>query len=202
LKLNRAAALGSFQLWLDLISHGVAPANSAEVKTGDTINEFAAGQAVFALNWGHAWDIFSTASQSRVVGRFGVARPPRVEGGENVTTLGGYQWALSAFSRHKPETAALLRHLTSEAVARRLVISGYSLPSRARAYSDPAILAARPWLAGAASVVLAGRPRPVTPRYSEVSETIRRTTSAVIGGTLSPEEGVDEIERRLRRVLR
>lgn len=59
LVLRRDKALASFRLWLGLIARGTAPRNSAEVKTGDTINEFAAGQAVFALNWGAAWDVFA-----------------------------------------------------------------------------------------------------------------------------------------------
>jgi multiple sugar transport system substrate-binding protein len=184
------------------MDRGIAPRNSAEVKTGDTINEFAAGQAVFALNWGAAWDVFSRKETSRVSECFSVAQVPAVEGGRAVTTLGGYQWALSAFSRHKPETAQLIRYLTSAETARRLTIEGYSLPSRAAAYADSAILAARPWVGKAGPIVQHGLPRPVTPRYAEVSETLRRTTSAVLGGSVSPEDGFTEMERRLRRVLK
>ena len=202
LTLNRNKALGSFRLWLGLIIRGTAPHNSAEVKTGDTINEFAAGQAVFAVNWGFAWDIFARADPTAGNHRFGVAQIPAVDGGQALTTIGGYQWALSTFSHHKKETAELIRYLTSEDSGRWLTIQGYSLPSRAAAYTDPAILAARPWVALAGPIVQEGRPRPVTPSYAEVSEILRRTTSAVLGGSISPEEGFNEMERRLRRVLR
>lgn len=202
LAFDRGAARRAFSLWLDLIAREVAPITSAETKTGDTLNEFAAGQVVFALNWGFAADTFHHDSRSRVRGRFGIARVPRVPGGDHVTALGGYQWTVSAFSRHKAETVALLRHLTSREISRRAALAGNSLPSRADLYADPEMRARLPWLEAAAPVIFTARPRPVTPRYAEVSDTLRRTTSAVLGGALSPEEGVEEIERRLRRVLR
>jgi multiple sugar transport system substrate-binding protein len=43
--------------------------------------------------------------------------------------------------------------------------------------------------------------RPVTPRYDEVSNTIRTQTNAVLAGSETPEEAVNQMEARLRRVL-
>jgi len=202
LTLDRSAALRSFALWRDLLARNILPANTAETKTGDTINDFAAGQLVFALNWGFAWTVFDQAPGTKVKGQVGVARIPRVAGGEHVTSLGGWQWSVSAFSRHKPETVALIRYLGSPEVELRLAREAGFLPSRPAAYTDPAYLAQLPWLAEAGPVILSGRSRPITPRYAEVSETLRNTTSAVLGGSLAPEEGVTQIEDRLRRVLR
>ena len=42
---------------------------AAEVKTPDTVNEFKAGQAVFAINWGFAWDRFKDDADSQVTAR-------------------------------------------------------------------------------------------------------------------------------------
>jgi multiple sugar transport system substrate-binding protein len=50
--------------------------------------------------------------------------------------------------------------------------------------------------------VIAGRSRPQSDRYGEVSDAIRTTTSAILARTKKPEEGVDEIEGRLKRVMR
>ncbi|MNL90261.1 hypothetical protein D3C87_2211840 [compost metagenome] len=51
-------------------------------------------------------------------------------------------------------------------------------------------------------MVETAKPRPVTPRYNEVSEVIRTTVNAVMAGVSTPEEGADLIESRLSRILR
>ena len=59
-----------------------------------------------------------------------------------------------------------------------------------------------PWFKDAAPVVIAGRSRPVSKDYGQVSDIIRTTTSAVLARTKKPDEGVNEIESRLARVMR
>jgi multiple sugar transport system substrate-binding protein len=51
-------------------------------------------------------------------------------------------------------------------------------------------------------VVVAGKSRPLSKDYGQVSDIIRTTTSAILARTKTPAEGVDEIEGRLRRVMR
>jgi len=50
--------------------------------------------------------------------------------------------------------------------------------------------------------VQSARSRPVTPRYSEVSEAVRVNTNAVMAGVKTPAAGVAEIENRVKRILR
>ena len=59
-----------------------------------------------------------------------------------------------------------------------------------------------PWFKDAANVVVAGRSRPLSRDYGQVSDVIRTTTSAVLARTKTPEEGVNEIGSRLGRVMR
>ena len=59
-----------------------------------------------------------------------------------------------------------------------------------------------PWFKDAAAVAMAGKSRPMSRDYGQVSDVIRTTTSAVLARTKKPAEGVDEIEGRLRRVMR
>jgi multiple sugar transport system substrate-binding protein len=65
LTLDKAAAVKGLQQWLSLVDQGVIKKNVAEVKTPDTVNEFKAGQVVFAINWGWAWDRFKDDADSR-----------------------------------------------------------------------------------------------------------------------------------------
>jgi ABC-type glycerol-3-phosphate transport system substrate-binding protein len=54
-----------------MVDQGVIKKNVAEVKTPDTVNEFKAGQVVFAINWGFAWDRFKDDADSKVQGQGG-----------------------------------------------------------------------------------------------------------------------------------
>ena len=100
------------------------------------------------------------------------------------------------------EAVALVKYLSSPEVAKHMAIHGSLMPAFPEVFEDPEVLAAVPWFADAKSVVETARPRPVTPRYAEVSETIRTTFNAVLAGVTSPEDGVAEIKARLARVLR
>ncbi len=202
LTLDKAAAVKGLDQWLSMVDQGVIKKNVAEVKTPDTVNEFKAGQVVFAVNWGFAWDRFAEDKDSKVVGKVGVMPLPAVAGGKSATCIGGWQWAVSAFSKNKPEAAKLVQFLASPEASKLLAVEGSLLPTSAAVYADPDVLKAVPWLKDAAAVVSAGRSRPQSRDYGQVSDVIRTTTSAVLARTKKPDEGVSEIESRLRRVMR
>lgn len=200
--LDKSAAVKGLQTWLGLVDQGVMKKNIAEVKTGDTVNEFKAGQVVFAINWGFAWDRFQGDKDSSVKGKVGVMPLPAMAGGKSATCIGGWQWAVSAFGKHKAEAAKLVRFLSSPASSKFLAVQGSLMPVYPQTYTDADVVKAVPWFKDAAAVVVAGQSRPKSERYGEVSDVIRTTTSAVLARTKSPADGVNEIENRLRRVMR
>ena len=202
LTLDKPAAVKGLTQWLSLVDQGVIKKNVAEVKTPDTLNEFKSGQVVFAVNWGFAWDRFKTDADSQVAGKVGVMALPAVAGGKSATCLGGWQWAVSAFSKKKAEAAKLVKFLASAESSTFLAREGSLLPTSLAVYNDPDVLKAAPWFKDAAGAVAHGRSRPQSKDYGQVSDVIRTTTSAVLARTKKPEEGVDEIESRLRRVMR
>lgn len=202
LTLDRGAAAAGLRQWLAMVDAGVIKKNVAEVKTPDTVNEFKAGQVVFAVNWSWAWDRFKDDPDSQVKGKVGVLPIPAVAGGKSATCVGGWQWAVSAFSRSKPQAAELVRFLTSRDASRLLAVEGALLPTYLDVYTDAAVVKAAPWFKDAANAVVVGRSRPMSRDYGQVSDVIRTTTSAVLARTRSPEDGVAEIESRLRRVMR
>ncbi|HEU0204141.1 MAG TPA: ABC transporter substrate-binding protein [Burkholderiaceae bacterium] len=202
LTLDKTAAAKGLNQWLTLVDAGVIKRNVAEVKTPDTVNEFKAGDVIFAVNWGFAWDRFMSDADSKVQGKVGVMPLPAVAGGKSATCVGGWQWAVSAFSKNKAEAAKLVKFLASPEASKFLAINGSLLPTSLPVYNDADVVKAVPWFKDAAPVVMAGRSRPLSRDYGQVSDVIRTTTSAVLARTKKPEEGVAEIEGRLRRVMR
>jgi multiple sugar transport system substrate-binding protein len=185
-----------------MVDQGVIKKNVAEVKTGDTVNEFNAGQVVFAINWGFAWDRFKDDPESKVKGKVGVMPLPAMAGGKSATCVGGWQWAVSAFSKNKAAAAKLVQYMSSPEASKFLAVHGSLLPTYQGVYTDADVVNAAPWFKSAAEVIVAGRSRPQSKDYGQVSDVIRTTTSAVLARTKTPEEGVDEIASRLARVMR
>ncbi len=200
--LDKAAATKGLTQWLTMVDAGVIKKNVAEVKTPDTVNEFKAGQVVFAINWGFAWDRFKDDADSQVKGKVGVMPLPAMAGGKSATCVGGWQWAVSAFSKNKQAAANLVKHLASPESSKFLAVEGSLLATYQSVYTDADVVKNVPWFKDAANVVIAGKSRPMSKDYGQVSDIIRTTTSAVLARTKTPADGVTEIESRLARVMR
>jgi multiple sugar transport system substrate-binding protein len=200
--LDKDAAVKGMKMWLKLVDDGVMKKNIAEVKTGDTVNEMKAGQVLFGINWGFAWNVFQTAEDSKVKGKIGVMALPAMTGGKPATCVGGWQWAVSSFSKSKAEAAKLVNFMSSVESSKMLAMEGSLMPVYQSVYTDPAVVAAVPWFKDAAPVVMTGKARPLSKQYGQVSDTIRSTTSAILARTVSPEEGVEQIDSKLKRVMR
>jgi multiple sugar transport system substrate-binding protein len=201
LALDRDLATQSFELWLGLIERGIIKDTISETTTDDTPREFQAGDVVFASLWSYGWAQFQ-GEESEVRGNVGVAPLPAVEGGDPAACIGGWQWAVSAFSDNKPEAVALVQYLAGPAGARSGAIGSSNLPALLETYDDPEVIAANPWFENAPAFLEIARLRPVSPRYTEISDVIRINTNAVLAGTISPDAAIDEIEQSLARILR
>jgi len=199
---NRQGAIDAFNLWRSMVETGVTKPNVAEIATDDTRRNFQAGNAVFAVLWAYGWAHFQNDEDSQVKGKVAVAKLPAVEGGEPVSCLGGWEWAVSAYSKNQEEAVKLVKYLASPEVSKKRAIEASNLPVTPDLYTDPDVLKAVPWLDQALPVVQTARSRPVSPRYNEISEIIRTTFNGVMAGAMTPEEGAAQMESRLRRVMR
>lgn len=200
LAFDRDAAIKALALWKSFVDKGIAKKSISEVATDDTRKEFQSGNVVFAVNWGYAWALFQ-GEGSAVVGKVGVSRLPAVAGGEQSTCLGGWEWGVSAYSKHQDEAKKLAEYLSGPETSKFMAINGSLLPTYPALYTDSEVTKAAPWFADAVAVVQTARARPVTPRYNEVSEVIRTSVNAVLAGVATPADGASQIESRLKRIL-
>ncbi len=199
---DRAKAAAGLAMWQGMVKDGVAKANISEVSTDDTRKEFQAGRVVFAVNWGYAWNHFQTGAGTKVANNVGVVKLPAMPGGESVSCMGGWNWAVSAFSKHKTESVKLVRWLASAEVSKTLAIKGSFHPVFPNLYTDAEVVAAVPWFADALPVVQTARPRPVSASYKMISDALRINTNTVMAGVKTPEQALTEIEQRIARALR
>lgn len=202
LTLDKTAAVNGLKMWLKMVDDGVIKKNVAEVTTPVTVNEFKAGNVVFAINWGFAFDRFKDDADSRVKGNVGVMPLPAMTGGRSATCMGGWQWAMNAFSKNKDAAGRLIQFLSSKQASAFVAREGSILPVFQSVYSDPEVNRVVPWFKDALPVVLGAQSRPMVEDYGQVSDIIRTTTSAILARTKTPEAGVDEIAARVGRLMR
>jgi trehalose/maltose transport system substrate-binding protein len=105
------AALTLAQSWPGLIS----PKGVSTYQESDTANAFTGGSAAFARNWPYMTSLAS-ASGSKIAGKWAVAPLPHGPGGVSSATVGGWQIAVSKYSKHQGAAIAWARYYASKQV--------------------------------------------------------------------------------------
>jgi multiple sugar transport system substrate-binding protein len=202
LNLDAPEAREPFQLMGRLKASGVMPPNIAEVPTDRIRIEMQAGNLIFGMSWGYVWNRLQNDADSQVKGKIGVATLPILKGGKPATCIGGWQLAVSAFSKNKAEAVKFARYLSSPEVSKMQAIMASHLPVFPVVYKDKDVLAANPWFEFAGPVVETARARPVTPRYTEVSDIIRGNMNAYLAGTRTTDAALGDMKSRLTPIFR
>jgi multiple sugar transport system substrate-binding protein len=149
------------------------------------------------MSWGYVWNRTQNDADSTVKGKTGVVPLPGFTADKAATCIGGWQVAVSAYSKNKAEAAKLVRWLSSPAVSKMQAIEASHLPVFAEVYTDPDVLKANPWFKDALPVVQSARARPVSARYTEVSEIIRTNMNAFLAGTKTSDAALADMKTKL-----
>jgi multiple sugar transport system substrate-binding protein len=197
LQLTSDAAKKPFELWDNLKKSGVTPPNLAEIPTDRIRQNFQAGNLVYGMSWGYVWNRSQNDADSTVKGKTGVVPLPGFTADKAATCIGGWQLAVSAYSKNKAEAVKLARWLSSPEVSKMQAIEASHLPVFAEVYNDADVLKANPWFKDALPVVQSARARPVSPRYTEVSEVIRTNMNAFLAGTKDSTAALGDMSKRL-----
>lgn len=198
---NAVQALRTAASWIGTISpQGVL--NYAEEEARGV---FQNGNAAFMRNWPYAWSL-GNGADSKVRGKIGVMPLPKGgANGQNAATLGGWQLAVSKYSRHPEIAADLVMYLTSAESQKYRAINGSYNPTIAALYKDNDVLAANPFMGNLLDVFTNAVPRPATVtglKYPEVSAAFWNATHDVLSGKATAEDAVRRLEGRLTQIRR
>ena len=202
LNLDTVQAREPFQLYGRMKQAGVLPKNIAEIPTDRIRIDMQAGNLIFGMTWGYVWNRLENDTDTKVKGKIGVAPLPHDEGGKSATCIGGWQLAVSAFSKNKAEAVKFARWLSSPEVSKMQAILASHLPVFPQVYKDPDVLKANPWFADALPVVEGAKSRPVTAQYPQVYDVIRSNMNAYLAGTKTTDVALGDMKSRLAPILR
>ena len=163
---------------------------------------FQNGDALFMRNWPYAYTLAEDRS-SAIRGKVGVMPLPASDDGTSVSTMGGWHWAISAYTKNPQAAIALLKIVSSaESQKKALALMGWA-PSRTALYDDPEVLAQAPYLADFKNIFLLAKPRPATQTSASTRRSPKRfitppTTCCAV--TLMGRPRWPELQQRLERI--
>lgn len=130
---------------------------------------FEQGKLLFLNNWPYVYGAASTPGPgNEVAGKFGVEALPGPDG-PGSSTLGGWNLAISAFSRHQATALKFIRFLTSLPAERQALIDGSQPPVWTQLYAEPSLIRQFPYLPVLKQTILSAELRPAVPEYNQLS---------------------------------
>ena len=192
-----ALALARAATWIGTL----APPRVISFSEEDARQTFQLGNAVFMRNWIYAWALVN-GKDSPVVGKVGVAPLPRGGiKGTSASTLGGWQLAVSKYSKDPKVAADLVRYLTSAAVQKQRAIAGSYAPTIMPLYDDPEIVAANPFFTEMRSILENAVARPATrtgDSYMAVTTRFWEAVHDVLQGRRTASASLSALQDQLR----
>jgi multiple sugar transport system substrate-binding protein len=180
----------------------LSPPNTfTDMKEEEVRRFFQNGNALFERNWTYAWGLHNAAG-SPIEGRVGMAPLPGFLPGNGASTLGGWHIVMSKFSDMKPESAALIKYLTSAPIQKKLSLKLGWNPGRSDIYDDPELLRANPALRELKQVFQWAVPRPMIPGYSGVSQILQKHINAALADRVSPEEALNMAQSEVLELIK
>jgi multiple sugar transport system substrate-binding protein len=141
-----------------------------------------------------------TDGSSKIVGKFAVAPLPGKDGA-GVSTLGGHNYAISAFAKNKASAAEFMKFMASEERQNANLQASSQAPSWASLYDDPALLKKFPYLTPLKASIEKALPRPSVVQYGDVTAAIQEAAYDSISGQTPPKQALTELQTKLSSLI-
>jgi trehalose/maltose transport system substrate-binding protein len=191
-----AAALDRVKSWVGAISPPGVLAYQEEESRG----VWQLGNSVFMRNWPYAYAL-GNGADSKVKDKFDVV--PLPSGGAGTTsaaTLGGWNLAVSKYSKAPDEAIKLAMFLASAEVQKDNALQQSHLPTIESIYDDPDVAKSQPVLVKWKAIFQAAVPRPSAPtkvKYNEVSSLFWSAAHDTLSGKGTGAENLATLEEKL-----
>lgn len=193
---NAVAALTLAQSWVGTIT----PEGVLGYKEEDSRGIWQTGNAVFMRNWPYAYSL-GNGDESPIAGKFDVAAlPSGSDGGGSAATLGGWNAAVSAYSKVPDAATELAMFYASEEVQKARAIELSSMPTIVSLYDDAEVAEAQPIIPLWKDTLAEAVPRPSAPtglKYNEVSSKFWTAVHDTLSGKGTAAENLELLEVEL-----
>ena len=191
-----AAALDRVKGWIGAI----APPGVLAYQEEESRGVWQLGNSAFMRNWPYAYAL-GNGADSKVKDKFDVVPlPASGADGKSAATLGGWNLAVSKYSKAQPEAVKLVMFLSSEAVQKENALKQSHLPTIVSLYDDPDVAKNQPVIVKWKAIFQTAVPRPSAPtkgKYNEVSSLFWSAAHETLSGKGSGAENLSALEEKL-----
>lgn len=191
-----AAALDMAKSWIGTI----APQGALAYKEEEARGVWQTGNSVFMRNWPYAYAL-GNGDDSAIKGKFGVAPlPAGAEGEAPASTLGGWNVAVSKYSKSQDAAIELVKFLTSAETQKKRAVELSNMPTIAALYDDKDVAAAQPFMPQWKPIFETAVPRPSAAtkvKYNEVSSKFWGAVHNTLSGSGTAQENLELLEVEL-----
>ena len=192
--LNSEENVAALDFMASTLQDGLCNPKSLEMIEDDVLSTFAAGNAVFAINWTYQYASMNDESQSSVAGQ-GVIMPiPGTDKAESATVNGGMPLMITAGCGHPDEAWEYMQFLASKEMQAEYCAN--ALPIWKSLYTDEGVIEKAGKEVVAASQIQFDYivNRPMVPYYNELSTSMQSEIQRVLLGELSAQEALDGLQ--------
>ena len=182
----------------DGIKNGAAPKANTTYKEEESRRAFESGNATFMRNWPYA---YSLGKESKIADNFDITTFPGYAGNEGAGVLGGYDLAISAYSKNPEGSLAFIEYATGEEQQKLMATEASLPPTLTAVYDDPEVKKALPFAEQLRTAIEQAKPRPVSPVYPLISEAIYNNVFAALQGDMSPDEAASKMNEEIQKAV-
>jgi multiple sugar transport system substrate-binding protein len=180
---------------------GAIPKAALTYTEEESRRAFQEGKLLFLRNWPYVYAKASAKDgSSKIVGKFGVTSLPG-KTGAGVSSLGGHDFAISAFAKNKATALDFINFMASEARQKANLESTSQAPTYASLYDDPALVKQFPYLPQLKASILGAQPRPRVVKYGDVTAAIQEAAYNSMSGKTQPKQALTDLQTRLSSLI-
>ncbi|MER2150161.1 MAG: extracellular solute-binding protein [Candidatus Limivicinus sp.] len=192
--LNSAENVAALDFMAQTLKDGLCNPKSLEMIEDDVLSTFAAGNAVFAINWTYQFSAMNDATQSTVVGQGAITPIPGTDKAQSATVNGGMPLMITAGCKHVDEAWDYMLFLASKEMQAKYCAN--ALPIWKSLYTDPQVIETAGEEVVAASQIQFDfiKNRPMVPYYNELSTSMQTEIQLVLLGQKTAQEALDGLQ--------
>jgi multiple sugar transport system substrate-binding protein len=182
----------------DGIKSGAVPKAVTTYQEEDARRAFESGKAGLERNWPYVYSL--ALKVPALKGKLGYEPFPTFTGKPGAGVLGGYNLAISSYTKNEAGALALINYLTG---SQAQIESGKTAtpPVVASAYDDPGVKSAIPFAADLKKAIEQAKSRPVSPVYTQISEAIYKNAHAALTGSSSVDAAIKAMDDQIKKAL-
>ncbi len=159
---------------------------------------FQSGKLLFLRNWPYVYAHLTNDADSKVKAKFGVAPLPGLSGAGR-SSLGGHSAAITTYSKHKATAYDFLKFIETPDMQDNVFLKiGTLAPVIKAPYTDQSAIAKFPYLPTLEKSIDTAIPRPVSPFYPAITQTIETNVYQALQGSLSVDAALKNIDAGIK----